>query len=126
MEYQLNFNVEINFTLTDDEFRLLTDAIQSGEKSYEATIGQFWFGNMNRRLLTPAGEKENIFYSSTTRQMDVVILKSLEKYVTSNMPVANEHWKLGQALYEKLYKVLKDAVDFSNSLNAHSATKEVQ
>lgn len=123
MEYQLGFKIEINFTLTDDEFKLLTDAIQSGEKSYEATIGQFWYGNMNRRLLTPDGEKENVFYSSTTRQMDVVLLKSLEKYVTYHGE--GDHWVLGAALYEKLYKVLKNAVDLANGLNSHSATKEV-
>lgn len=124
MEYQLGFSIEINFTLTDEEFKLVTDAIQSGEKSYEATVGQFWYGNMNRRLLTPDGEKEKVFYSATTRQIDIVILKSLEKFVT--FPGKGDHWKLGRDLYEKLYKVLKNAVDFSNSLNSHSATKEVK
>jgi hypothetical protein len=124
MEYQLGFNIEISFTLTDEEFKIVTDSIQEGEKSYEATIGQFWYGNMNRRLLTPDGEKENIFYSASTRQMDTIILKSLEKFVTfrSNQ----DRWKIGAELYHKLYKILKNAVDFSNCLNIHSATKEIK
>ncbi|WP_316778295.1 hypothetical protein [Pedobacter antarcticus] len=124
MEYQLSFNIEINFTLSDEEFKIVTDAIQSGEKSYEATIGQFWYGNINRRLLTPDGSKEAVFYSATTRQMDTVILKSLEKFVSFRGK--QEYWKLGAEVYMKLYKVLKSAVDFSSCLNAHSATKVVK
>jgi len=118
MEYQLIHSIEILFTLTNEEFKLLTDAIQSGDKSYEATIGQFWYGNMNRRLLTPDGSKEAVFYTATTRQMDVVILKSLEKYANSNMP--GGHWKLGKLLFERLYIVLGLAIEKCSSLNDKS------
>ena len=117
------FNIEINFTLSDDEFKLLTDSIQEGEKSHEATVGQFWYGNMNRRQFC-SNKKEECFLSATTRQMDVVILKSLEKFVTfSNV---GPYWKLGAELYEKLYKVLKNAIDLANGLNTHSATKDIK
>ncbi len=123
MKYQLVYSIEINFTLTDDEFKLLTDAIQSGEKAYEATRGQFWYGNMNRRLLTPDGAKEDCFYSATTRQMDVVILKSLEKY--ASFPGQGDHWMLGKALFCKLYNVLKDAIEISSTLNGDSPLNQV-
>lgn len=83
MEKYYSYQVTVNFKLTDDEFDLLTEAMQNHNDCKDVTTqGEFWYGNMNRRHWKKQElNTEPIFYSATTRQLDTKVIKSLEPFV---------------------------------------------
>lgn len=110
MNYQFSYNIEVNFNLTQEEFDLVTLAIQNGERKVEGTQGHFWAGNVNRynwylEDLKNKVKDINIFpLVATFRQIDTVIMKSLEKYI--NYP--NKNQELAKQLFNNMMELLKN------------------
>lgn len=122
MKYAFEYSIEIYFSLTEKEFLLLTEAIKkSNEYSYHCDIGGFWYGNMNARNWNE--DREDYKHTATTRQLDTVILKSLERYASFHKD--SEENKLGMALYQNLFTVLKCAIQERGNINAQQEIKEL-
>lgn len=118
MNVNYSYQITVNFELTDEQFDLLTEAMQHHNDCEGATkLGEFWYGNMNRhRWKKEEGNTEPAFYSATTRQLDTKVVKSLEPFV--NYTMANKvKQAAGIDLYYKLMKVLGDAITHSNELH---------
>lgn len=121
MKAQFNVRIEVEFTLTKEQFKLLTEAIQNGEKRHEATIGNFWFGNMNR--FNYSDDPESCFLSCTTRQLDTVILKSIEMHKSYH---PDEEIRLVYVkMWDDFYRLLKTAIEKRNSLQEVETEFEV-
>lgn len=113
MKAQFDIGVKVEFTLTEEQFQLLTNAIENGEKSHEATVGNFWYNNMN--MFKYSEDPENCFLSCTTRQLDTVILKSIEMH-KSYCP-DQEHRLVYVKMWDDFYRLLKLAIEKRNQLS---------
>lgn len=123
MEYNLSYQITINFKLTDAEFELLTEAMKNHSDCKGATMkGEFWYGNMNRYRWKKDEKATDPwdYYSCTTRQMDTKVIKSLEPFVNYHMGDKDKQ-ALGRTLYYKLMNLLRDVIAHSNEL--HSVQK---
>lgn len=112
MNYQFLYNIEVLFNLTKEEFDLITLAIKNGESKLEATPGHFWFGNINTFNWAQECEDDLLPIRATFRQIDIVIMKSLEKYVY----YIDEHRELATQLFNKLMKLLNKINEKSTEL----------
>jgi hypothetical protein len=123
MKYQLSHNIDIDFTLSDDEFSAIDQAIKNlDETKHYAQHGQFWYGQTGRREASLI--KNECFLTVSTRHMDIVILKSLEQYVQFRNP-AFETTGVHLSLYKRLHKVLKNTSELCHLLNQHSGIIEL-
>ena len=115
MEVEYQYNISLYISLTDEQFELVNTAInECSETKYAATYGNFWYGNLNsRKFCTEKGDTPPKI-NCTYRQLDAVILKSLER-----MSYAGNEY---QELYYKLFKVLKDCNAHCASLYENSKT----
>lgn len=126
MEYNLSYQITINFKLTNDEFELLTEAMQNHSDCKGSTLlGEFWYGNMNRYRWNKDQKcsEPYEYYSATTRQMDTKVIKALEPFVNYNIG-DKKRQQMGQTLYFNLMKVLGEAITHSNVLHAAQQPQE--
>jgi len=120
MKVSYDYNITVNFDLSDEQFDLLTEAMQNHTDCKGATMqGEFWYGNMNRRRFKE-DPSPYATYQATTRQLDTRVIKALEPYVNYVLP-DKEKQERGMALYHDLMKVLKDAIEHHNLLAGVSA-----
>jgi hypothetical protein len=121
MRAQLVVEVYVEFTLNKIQFDLLTEAIKNGEKSHEATIGHFWYGNMN--MFNYSDAPYDCFLSCTTRQLDTVILKSIE--MLKSYCADEEQKKIYREIWDKLFTLLKMAIEKRNELSSQQTEFEL-
>lgn len=114
MRAQLAVEVYVEFTLNKIQFELLTAAIKNSEKSHEATIGHFWYGNMN--MFNHSDAPYDCWLSCTTRQLDTVILGSIE--MLKSYCADGEQKKIYREMWDKFFALLKTAIEKRNSLQA--------
>lgn len=114
MKAQLHIDVYVEFILNKEQFRLLTEAIQNGEKSHEATIGHFWYGNMN--LFNYSDTPYDCWLSCTTRQLDTVILHSIE--MLKSYCADQGQKKIYREMWDFFFQLLKTAGEKRNVLNS--------
>lgn len=116
MNYQLSYSIEIYFTLTDEEFKILTHAMNNSEYSYDTKQGGFWYGAINlRTYLNSKSKKEretDTFHHASSRDVQK-LCKSLEPY--GNGWLRDE---TGVKLYHTLYKLISSSLARVNQLNS--------
>lgn len=119
MKYQLSFNIDINFVLSDHEFTFLTKALEDhSDTNHVITVGNFWYGNMGRRKWSKENNEADCFLTVTTRQMGLLI-KSLEPYITYNFPDTSIQ-EFGTNLYSDLQIILKEAMKVSEKIHSEA------
>ena len=111
MKTSLIYDVLIDIVFTDEEFQLLDSAIRNDSQlSGWAQLGQFWYGVATGR---PYYVNEDQICTFTTRQVDTVLIKSIE--MLAKYP--NDDIVKYAKLYRKLMGVLKSAIDRRTKLN---------
>lgn len=123
MKYQLEYQIHIGFTLTDDEFKILDEAFVKSEYKHLAKIGGFWYGQSgSRNFIKDQTEREDhmLFVSNRDAQK---LLKSLEPYATF---AYTEDADPRFIIYCKLRKVIEASISTSNALNTHSGINAVK
>ncbi len=115
MKATLHYDVLVDLVFISEEFRLLDIAIRaSGEYAYHAELGQFWYGACNHQRFWDESEDEDpCIHTFTRRQVDTVLIKSIEMLAHYDNPSREAYYKL----YEELMNVLREAINRCAELN---------
>jgi len=117
MEYTFSYHIIIGVIFTDQEFDFLSKLIsQNKDTAYAMQQGRFWATNTYRRKKYREGKKDQCPVTLTIKQLEQVILKSLEPYILHGHEDQHE-LEFASRLYYQLYKIAEDAISEANILN---------
>jgi hypothetical protein len=117
MEYTFIYQILVGIYLSDQEFEFLTTCIRGHKQTaHAAENGRFWYGNMIRRRDCIPGLRPKCVATITIKQLEKVLLKSLEPYVRKGHEDQHER-NFAIELHTKLHTVSKDAYNEAKLLN---------
>jgi len=117
MEYTFIYQILVGIYLPDQDFDFLTKCIQGHKHTaHAAEQGHFWYGNMIRRQECIPGLRPKCVATVTIKQLDKVLLKSLEPYMRKGHEDQNER-NLAIDLCNRLLKISEDATNETKLLN---------
>lgn len=126
MKYSFTYKIDVQFSLTKDEFDLITEAIKHGERSYAANHGEWWYGNMNRFnwwLEESDSDKEELPLSGTFSQIDRIIMKSLELHMYRCLTQKDKN--ICANIFIKFMNILNDINESYTIINKEIIIKEI-